>query len=95
MVQETFPNVIYALFLQDFPESLVLVLLIFSLAKIKHQTKPILCIALLQALTSVAMRQIPIVFGVHSENNGYLPHSNTGLQHLPVSIFGFCRSSSN
>ncbi len=66
MVQETFPSVIYALFLQDFPESLVLVLLIFSLAKIKHQTKPILCIALLQALTSVAMRQIPIVFGVHS-----------------------------
>lgn len=65
MLQEIYPEVI-ALLLQDFPESLVMTLLIYSLVKIEYEAKPILSIASLMALTNLLVRQLPIAFGVHT-----------------------------
>ena len=65
MLQEIYPEVI-ALLLQDFPEGLVMTLLIFSLVKIRYEAKPILSIASLMALTNLLVRQLPIAFGVHT-----------------------------
>lgn len=57
---------IVALLLQDFPESLVMTLFIFSLVKIKYETRLILCIASLMAVTNLIVRFLPIAFGVHT-----------------------------
>ncbi|SMC00007.1 hypothetical protein SAMN00808754_3210 [Thermanaeromonas toyohensis ToBE] len=65
MVKETFPAAIYALFLQDFPESLAMSLLVFSILGLKLRDKRIIYIALLQALTNL-VRHLPIAFGMHS-----------------------------
>lgn len=65
MAQELYPEII-ALILQDFPESLVMTLLIFSLVKIKYEIKPILCITTMLALTNLLVRSLPIAFGVHT-----------------------------
>ena len=65
MTQEILSEII-ALLLQDFPESLVMTLLIFSLTKIRYETKPILCIASMMALTNLIVRILPIAFGVHT-----------------------------
>jgi hypothetical protein len=65
MAQEIYFEII-ALLLQDFPESLVMTLLIFSLVKIKYEMKPILCITTLVAVTNLLVRQLPIAFGVHT-----------------------------
>lgn len=65
MVKEAFPAVIYALLLQDFPESLVLALAVFSILGLKLRDKRIIYIALLQALTNL-VRLLPIAFGMHS-----------------------------
>lgn len=65
MAQKILPEII-ALLLQDFPESLVMTLFIFSLAKIRYEAKPILCIATILALTNLVVRSIPIAFGVHT-----------------------------
>ena len=65
MLQEIYPEVI-ALLLQDFPEGLVMTLLIFSLVKIRYEAKPILSIASLMALTNLLVRQLPTAFGVHT-----------------------------
>ncbi|MGI6406316.1 MAG: hypothetical protein ACOX2E_07695 [Syntrophaceticus sp.] len=65
MAQEIYFEII-ALLLQDFPESLVMTLLIFSLAKVRYETKPILCITTLMAVTNLLVRQLPIAFGVHT-----------------------------
>jgi hypothetical protein len=65
MAQEIYFEII-ALLLQDFPESLVMTLFIFSLVKIKYEIKPILCITTLVAVTNLLVRQLPIAFGVHT-----------------------------
>jgi phosphoglycerol transferase MdoB-like AlkP superfamily enzyme len=65
MLQEIYPEVI-ALLLQDFPESLVMTLFIFSMVKITYETKPILWITTLMAVTNLLVRQLPIAFGVHT-----------------------------
>ena len=65
MTQELLPELI-ALVLQDFPESMVMTLLIFSLAKIRYEAKPILSIAAIMALTNLIVRSLPIAFGVHT-----------------------------
>lgn len=57
---------IVALLLQDFPESLVVTLLVFSMVRIKYQTKTILCITSLIAITNLVVRHLPIAFGVHT-----------------------------
>ena len=57
---------IIALILQDLPESFVFTLMIFSLAKIRYQAKPIIWIASLMALINLIVRHLPIAFGVHT-----------------------------
>lgn len=65
MVKEGFPALIYAFFLQDFPESLVLTLAVFSILGLKLRDKRIIYISLLQTLTNL-VRILPIAFGMHS-----------------------------
>jgi len=65
MSKENFPNIIYALLLQDLPESLVATLLIFSILNLRLRDKKILFIAFLQAITNL-VRILPIAFGMHS-----------------------------
>lgn len=65
MFKETFPGIIYALLLQDFPESLVETMAVFSLLNLRIKDRKILAIALLQTLTNL-VRLLPIAFGVHS-----------------------------
>lgn len=60
-------NEIIAFLLQDLPEGLVATLFVFSLAKIRYETKTIIYIALLIALTNLFVRLfLPIAFGVHT-----------------------------
>jgi hypothetical protein len=65
MAQKILPEII-AFLLQDIPESLVMTLLIFSLAKIRYESKPIFCIVFMMALTNIIVRSLPIAFGVHT-----------------------------
>jgi hypothetical protein len=65
MFKEAFPNIIYALLLQDFPESLVEVLFVFSILNLRLRDKKILFIAFLQTITNL-VRDLPIAFGMHS-----------------------------
>jgi hypothetical protein len=65
MVKEGFPALIYAFLLQDFPESLVLTLAVFSILGLKLRDKRIIYISLLQTLTNL-VRVLPIAFGMHS-----------------------------
>ncbi|MGB9663012.1 MAG: hypothetical protein ACPL5F_13530 [Moorellaceae bacterium] len=65
MSHETFPGILYALVLQDFPESLVECLAVFSLLNFKLTDKRIWPIALLQTLTNL-VRLLPLAFGMHS-----------------------------
>ncbi|PRR75077.1 hypothetical protein [Neomoorella humiferrea] len=65
MFKETFPGIIYALLLQDFPESLVETMAVFSLLNLRIKDRKILAIALLQTFTNL-VRLLPIAFGVHS-----------------------------
>jgi len=65
MPKENLPNIIYALLLQDLPESLVVVLFIFSILNLRLRDKKILFIAFLQAITNL-VRILPIAFGMHS-----------------------------
>ena len=65
MAQKILPEII-AFLLQDIPESLVMTLLIFSLAKIRYESKPIFCIVFMMALTNLVVRHLPIAFGVHT-----------------------------
>jgi hypothetical protein len=55
----------YFLLLNAFPESLVLVMAIFSLLNLRFKAGPILAIAALQAVTNLIMF-LPINLGVHS-----------------------------
>ncbi len=64
-MEKILPELI-ALLLQDLPESLVMLLLIFSLAKIKYEVRPIVSITGLMVLTNLAVRLLPIAFGAHT-----------------------------
>ena len=65
MPKENLPNIIYALLLQDLPESLVVVLFIFSILNLRLRDKKILYVALIQTITNL-IRLLPVAFGVHS-----------------------------
>jgi hypothetical protein len=65
MFKETFPSIVYALLLQDFPESLVFTMAVFSLLNLRIKDKKVLAVALLQTLTNL-VRLLPISFGMHS-----------------------------
>ncbi|MDN5347228.1 MAG: hypothetical protein PWP65_792 [Clostridia bacterium] len=65
MVKETFPGIFYALLLQDFPESLVETMAVFSILNLRLRDKKVLFIALLQTLTNL-VRLLPIAFGMHT-----------------------------
>ncbi|MEW6172459.1 MAG: hypothetical protein AB1510_05240 [Bacillota bacterium] len=65
MTHETMPNLLYALLLQDFPESLVIVLFIFSLLNLRLRDRRVLILAVLQTLSNL-MRLLPVANGMHS-----------------------------
>lgn len=61
----TLSNVLLAILLQDFPDSLVLTLAVFSLLNLRFQYKNILAIAALQTLTS-QVQLLHIANGMHT-----------------------------
>ncbi|MGI9951637.1 hypothetical protein V3F56_04665 [Moorellaceae bacterium AZ2] len=65
MVQESFPAVLYALLLQDLPESLLMAMVVFSLLNLSIWDRRILFVGILQTLTNL-VRILPIAFGMHS-----------------------------
>ncbi|MEW6574693.1 MAG: hypothetical protein AB1374_13805, partial [Bacillota bacterium] len=63
MTGETFNlNLLYAMLLQDFPESVVSTLFVFSFVNLRLRDRRILYIALLQTVTNL-VRLLPIAFG--------------------------------
>jgi len=65
LVEERFPGLLYALALQDFPESLVMTLVVLSFLNYRLLRPRTFYIALLQTATNL-VRLLPIVFGMHS-----------------------------
>ncbi|MEW6769850.1 MAG: hypothetical protein AB1330_00465 [Bacillota bacterium] len=65
MTGETFPTLLWALLLQDFPESLVMTLFVFGFLNLRLRDCRVLYIALLQTLTNL-VRLLPIAFGMHT-----------------------------
>lgn len=65
MVHETFPNILYALLLQDFPESVAVTMAVFSLINFRLWDRRLLWVALLLTFTNL-VRLLPIAFGMHS-----------------------------
>ena len=65
MFEKTFSNIIFALLLQDFPESLVMTLFVFSFLNFRLRDKKVLYVVLLQTITNL-VRLLPIAFGIHS-----------------------------
>lgn len=66
MTGETFNlSLLYAVLLQDFPESLVEALFVFSFLNLRLRDRRILYIALLQTVTNL-VRLLPIAFGMHT-----------------------------
>jgi hypothetical protein len=65
MVRESFLSLLYSLVLQDFPESLVIALAVFSFLNLRLWGKRVFFIALLQTGTNL-VRLLPIAFGMHS-----------------------------
>ncbi|MEW6173290.1 MAG: hypothetical protein AB1510_09545 [Bacillota bacterium] len=65
MVHTSFPNELYALLLQDFPESLVIVLFVFSMLNLRLWDRRVIAISLLQSVINL-VRLLPISDGVHS-----------------------------
>ena len=65
MFEKTFSNIIFALLLQDFPESLVAVLFVFSILNLRLRDKKVLYVALLQTIIGL-VRLLPVAFGIHS-----------------------------
>ncbi|MDI6606597.1 MAG: hypothetical protein QME65_05610 [Candidatus Omnitrophota bacterium] len=65
MTGETFPTLLWALLLQDFPESLVTTLAVFSLLNLHLRGKRTLYVAFLETLTNL-VRLLPIAFGIHT-----------------------------
>ena len=64
-MEERFPDLLYALALQDFPESLVMTLAVLSFLNYRLLAPRTFFIALLQTGTNL-VRLLPIVFGMHS-----------------------------
>jgi hypothetical protein len=65
MARETFPTVLYALLLQDFPESLVLSLAVFSLLNLRLWDRRVLYLALILTVGNL-VRLLPIANGMHT-----------------------------
>lgn len=65
MGHESLPTILVAFVLQDYPESLVLTMTVFSLLNLRLQYKKILTIALLQALTN-QVQLLNIANGIHT-----------------------------
>lgn len=65
MIKFSFLDTVYAFLLQDFPESLVETMLVFSILNLRLRDKKVLYIALLQAVTNL-VRLLPVAFGMHS-----------------------------
>lgn len=65
MVRESLPGLLYALILQDFPESLAVTLAVFSILKLRLWDKRVFFIAILQTGTNL-VRLLPLAFGMHS-----------------------------
>lgn len=65
MTGETFPNLLYAFLLQDFPESLVMTLAVFSFLNLHLRDSKVVYIALLQTFTN-SVRLLPIAFPIHT-----------------------------
>jgi len=65
MLSESLTHALTALVLQDFPESLVEAMVVFSLLNIRLRDRRILAVAVLQTLTNL-VRYLPIAFGMHS-----------------------------
>jgi len=63
--EKTFSNIIFALLLQDLPESLVMTLFVFSFLNFRLRDKKVLYVVLLQTITNL-VRLLPIAFGIHS-----------------------------
>ncbi|MEW6172458.1 MAG: hypothetical protein AB1510_05235 [Bacillota bacterium] len=64
MIHASFQNEIYALLLQDFPESLVIVLFVFSMLNLRLWDRRVIAISLLQSVTNL-VRLLPISPGVN------------------------------
>ncbi len=65
MTEKTWASFILSLLLQDFPESLVITMFVFSFLNRRLRDKKVLYAALLQTITNL-VRLLPIAFGVHS-----------------------------
>ena len=65
MTEKTWASFILSLLLQDFPESLVITMFVFSFLNRRLRDKKVLYVALLQTVTNL-VRLLPIAFGVHS-----------------------------
>lgn len=61
----TVPKEVVAFFIQDLPESIVMVLFVFSLLRLRFQWKTVLAVAFLQALANF-VRLLPIAAGMHT-----------------------------
>ncbi|MGB9886534.1 MAG: hypothetical protein ACPLRW_05995 [Moorellales bacterium] len=64
-MEERLPDLLYALVLQDFPESLVMTLVVLSLLNYRLLRPRTIIIALLQTVTNL-VRLLPVVFGMHT-----------------------------
>ncbi|MEW6183446.1 MAG: hypothetical protein AB1500_09785 [Bacillota bacterium] len=65
IVHTSFPNELYALLLQDFPENLVMTLFVFSMLNLRLWDKRVIAISSLQSVTNL-IRLLPIANGLHS-----------------------------
>jgi hypothetical protein len=65
MAGETFPNLLFALLFQDFPESVVVVLFVFSILNLRLWDRRVVMIAGLQTVTNL-VRLLPLAFGMHT-----------------------------
>ncbi|MBE3580277.1 MAG: hypothetical protein IMW96_01355 [Thermoanaerobacteraceae bacterium] len=65
MVRETFPGLLYALLLQDLPESMLMAMVVFSLLNLRIWDRRVVLVGLLQTFTNL-VRLLPIAFGMHS-----------------------------
>ena len=59
------PKEIIAFFLQDFPESVIMVLFVFGLLRLRFQWKTVVAIAFLQSLANF-VRLLPVAAGIHT-----------------------------
>ncbi|MEW6172460.1 MAG: hypothetical protein AB1510_05245 [Bacillota bacterium] len=65
MTHETMPNLLYALLLQDFPESLVVVLFVFSFLNLRLRDKRVIILAVLQTISNL-VRLLPLANMMHT-----------------------------